>query len=57
MIFVIKSSSKCYWKFSNNIKLIEEIYISEKNYIKNYYFKIDVFYFNQFLRYFSNQNF
>jgi hypothetical protein len=28
MIFVIKFSSKLYWSFKNNIKLIENIYIS-----------------------------
>jgi hypothetical protein len=30
MIFFIKSSSKPYWIFLNNIKLIQNIYISKK---------------------------
>jgi hypothetical protein len=30
MIFVIKSSSKPYWRFQNNIKFIKNIYVSKK---------------------------
>jgi hypothetical protein len=33
MIFVIKSSSKAYQLFLNNIKLIKNIYISKKSFI------------------------
>jgi len=33
MIFVIKSSSKPYWSFLNNIKLIKNIHISKKNFV------------------------
>jgi hypothetical protein len=33
MIFVIKSSTKPYWIFQNNIKLIFKIYISKNNFI------------------------
>jgi hypothetical protein len=50
MIFVVKSSSKPYWGFKNNIKLIEKKYIS-KNVI---YIEIYVFYFNQFVHNLSN---
>jgi len=57
MDFVIKSSSKPYWSFKNNIKLIKNIYISKKNVKVLIYFKIDVFYLNQFLHNLSNQIF
>jgi len=30
MIFITKSSSKPYWSFKNNVKLIKNIYISKK---------------------------
>jgi len=40
MIFIIKSSSKPYWSFFNNIKLIKNIYISKNKFI----LKFDVFY-------------
>jgi hypothetical protein len=33
MICVIKSSSKLYWSFKNNIKLVLNIYISKNNFI------------------------
>jgi len=33
MIFVIESSSKPYWSFKYNIKLIKDIYISKTNFI------------------------
>ncbi len=33
MIFVVKSSSKLYQSFKNNIKLIKNIYISKNNLI------------------------
>jgi hypothetical protein len=57
MDFVIKSSSKPYWSFKNDIKLIKNIYISKKYVKVLIYFKIDVFYFNQFLHNLSNQFF
>jgi hypothetical protein len=59
MNFVIKSSSKLYWSFKNNIKLIKIIYISEKQfYIKILlYLRIVVFFFNQLLHNLSTQFF
>jgi len=56
MIFIVKSSSKPYSSFWNNIKLIlKHLYLKNEYYIKIFiYFKIDVFYFNQFLHNLSN---
>jgi len=56
MIFVIKSSSKPYWKFKNSIKLIKNIYISKMNSILRFIFilKLMCFYLNQFLNTLSN---
>jgi hypothetical protein len=54
MIIIVKSSSKPYWSFKSNIKLILKFYISRKNYI---YLKIYLLYFNQFLHNFSNLSF
>jgi hypothetical protein len=55
-MYFIKSSSKPYWKFKSNIKLIFKIILFFDIKIKNY-FKIDVFYFDQFLHNLSNQFF
>jgi len=56
MIFKNKSSSKPYWSFSTNIKLIlKHLYLKKEFYIKILiYFQINVFYFNQFLHNLSN---
>jgi len=56
MIFFTKISSKLYWSFFLKIKLIKNIYISKMKFILNFIliFKIDMFYFNQFLHNISN---
>jgi hypothetical protein len=38
MIFVITFSSKPYWSFKNNIKLIINTYISKTNFILKFWF-------------------
>jgi len=56
MIFLTKISSKLYWSFFLKIKLIKNIYISKMKFILKFIliFKIDMFYFNQFLHNISN---
>jgi hypothetical protein len=40
MIFIIKSSSKSYWSFKNNIKLIKYITNQFVHNLSNHFFKI-----------------
>jgi PII-like signaling protein len=40
MIFIIKSSSKSYWSFKNNIKLIKNITNQFVHNLSNHFFKI-----------------